>query len=93
MAVFGVPFPADGDAKRACHAALKMQHSLDLFNQPVPSSGSASPDANGDFAYSLNLGEGSFRVRLQPDSLPQGYLAPPPVGITVTINQVTGERS
>lgn len=50
----------------------------------------ASPDGQGDFVYNLSVGAGSFKVRVAPDSLPPGLIAPQPVSVTVSISSVDG---
>ena len=53
----------------------------------------ANADSNGDFVYSIGVGSGSFRVRVAPDSLPPGVVAPGPVGFTVSVSSVNSSVS
>lgn len=46
LALFGLPQPRRGDAVRAVHAALIMQHELELFNERVRRADDDSPDSS-----------------------------------------------
>ncbi|MEM7261503.1 MAG: carboxypeptidase-like regulatory domain-containing protein, partial [Planctomycetota bacterium] len=63
---------------------------FDSSNGAFVGGGPAEPDENGDFRYRIPVGAGSFRVGLEPGSVPPGFIAPPPVSVEVSISEVDG---
>ncbi|MGE3163422.1 MAG: carboxypeptidase regulatory-like domain-containing protein [Planctomycetota bacterium] len=53
----------------------------------------SQPQANGEFTYTLNVGEGSYRIGVDPGSVPPGYVVPAPTAFTVNVNAISGEAS
>ncbi|MBI4605360.1 MAG: hypothetical protein HY721_25635 [Planctomycetes bacterium] len=53
----------------------------------------ANPQPDGSFAYSVPVGAGNFRLGVSPFSVPPGLIAPEPVSVTVTVNEVSGDAS
>lgn len=50
----------------------------------------AAPNAQGEFQFSLAVGAGSYRIGIDPSSAPAGYVAPPPVNFSVSVNSISG---